>query len=181
MPTSAPPDVELEIYQHVLDGVLLAYTPLSSLLEAGNVIRYDRDESNADPDKQQKADGDYPELRAEMVGGSSTAWATDPTFGTQGEPTCTNWNEAQTHALRLTLTSTKLTLLESSPLRKFALNALRLAGPTLGLSYILKVSWRWSVTRQVSGDQDRTERQVVVIDLSLESLTEGRKLTGELP
>jgi len=181
MPIEDPPDIDLEIYRRVWT-VLEEYAPWEAAFEEGNKIRYDVDESNADQDKMHKADGDYPEAKLEQTGGSSTGrLGIDQTFGTLSDEGCQEWVEAQTHAYRLTVITTKLTMLEQSPLRTLTLNALRLAGPRIGLDYVTKVSWRWSVERRAAAEEegeDPTFRQVITIDISVESETEGPRLTG---
>jgi hypothetical protein len=182
MPIEDPPDIDLEIYRKIWT-VLEGYAPWEAAFEEGNKIRYDIDESNADPEKMHKADGDYPEAKLEQTGGSSTGrLGTDQTFGSfDVDNPCPEWTEAQTHAYRMTVTTTKLTMLEQSPLRTLTLNALRLAGPKLGLEYVTKVAWRWSVERRAANEEegeDPTYRQVITIDISVESETEGPRLTG---
>ncbi len=177
MPTDNPPDIELELYQK-LWTILEGYTPWANLVKEGNRVKRDR-EDNQNPDKNSRHDGDYPQADIENSGGSSTLFQEDETLGTLDGP-C-SFAERQSHAFTITVATINLSYLEAQNIRRLTCNALRLAGPRLGLEYVVKWGWRWSLSRQASepGEVDQVLRNYIKIDVGVETISDGRHLTGE--
>jgi hypothetical protein len=123
------------------------------------------------PDKQNRGDGDFPELDVDEGGYADTATTKWPTFGgTAQNGTCYRQQITQVYVLTLTLRDYRIT--QASNLRFAISKAMGAGGPRLGLPSIVQ-SWgplsagppAKSQVKEVADAEKITSRRVVKINV----------------
>lgn len=179
----------------ILDVNLEIYTALQTVIEsefADNVditadarIYWSGISGTASPGKNLTTEGDYPQLtlRGASSGGGDLHTG-DETFGTYSDTqTPEDWLETSTWNYEIEIVSQQLGEEQYSGLCAKAVNAIRKAGPKLGLPWVSRVKYTFTVSDPDSvttdTDEDGVQRVVSKINIAVQTQIFGGQLTGE--
>lgn len=173
-------DIELLLYTRLRE-ILEGDPQWSIAFDVGNRIWYNVQQPSA-PEKPTSADGDYPSSKLRCRSGQSGFYSTDETFDTYGNPMRNpHAVEKGTYVFRLALTSQLLGQSEQSELRKLSENAIRKAGPRIGLPYVTRVTYRFDTEDIELPGEDPTHRERTEMDITIEYEADVVFLKGDAP
>lgn len=172
-----PLDIELQLYSHLWD-LFEAYEPWATLVLPGARHRYDHVVGDENPEQTVHVDSDYPSAEMDIASGETDMWDTDPTFATHALGGPLDNIERHTLVYRAVLISQLLHTQESTNLGRFTRNAIRRAGPKLGLDYVVGVKFKWFVTRRDNMPNDGLTREVTTMDITVVSEIPGSVMKG---
>lgn len=151
----------------------------SEAIDEDNRTWFNNDDINRrNPNKLDTTDNDFPRSILRATSGSSGMWTDNQTFGTFSPEGPCSILEKQTVIFRLRLVSERLGFDEDSNLRQLSINALRKAGPALGLSWVTGVRVRWATTETDVDAADGTMRFQTDIAIMIECEIDSDTLEG---
>jgi hypothetical protein len=173
-----PIDTEAELYAQIRTLLEADSNWTAQIAEPNRIWLNDpEDEGFFDPEKEDTSEGDFNESILEVKSGTDSLHTAAVTLGTHSDDPPDHWVEKQSRVFRLQLMTQRLTIRQSSPLRRDSINVLRKAGPKLGLDYVTDVKVRWEETKVEHKQDDGTFRRRVVIDIYIDTETDGATLT----
>lgn len=173
-------DIETETYDAIVQA-LLDNDAWTDQVEDANFIRYSSVTGTQNPEKNNRHDGDYPQAILYLSGGNDGLYTNEETFETHTPDGPNYWRERGELGFKVELTSQLLKVTEPSQLCAETRQALRLAGPRLGLDFVTQVTVRWE-TKRMTGEEDAGDNLVrwkstVIILVKFDA--EGRALRGD--
>lgn len=177
-------DVNLEIYGALQTAIEAEFADNTDIA-ADARIYWTGIGGTASPGKNVTTEGDYPQLtlRGATTGGSDLHTG-DETFGTYSDTNSPDdWLETSTWNYEIEIVSQGLGEEQYSGLCARAVNAVRKAGPRLGLDWVTRVRYTFTVSNPDSPttdtDEDGVARIVSKISIAVQTQIFGGQLTGE--
>jgi hypothetical protein len=174
------PDLEMQTYA-AIRSILENDAAWSGAVDPANRIWHNGEPTPTSPEKASVADGDFPQSELRVRAGSSQLYESEVTLGTYAPGNPCNYLERGTLIFRLILFSQLLGQTEQSNLRNLTINALRKAGPRLGLNFISAMKTIWETTQVVErtpDDDTGMVRERIVININLSYEEDGSTLKG---
>ena len=173
-------DYESQLYA-TLWTLLEASSDFTAKVKFGNRIRYDG--TNVMPEKNNKMDGDLPEVTIDHAGANYPAFSADPSYSYSDSTDLSDvaWIEVDEVSYLLIIVMPDVRMAPSNQLTAIVRQALRKGGPQLGQTFVK--SWRLQrdPDRLATEDKDGggAKRRVVILRLSVQMDFTGGDLAAQ--